>query len=235
MLKASTARGAALLGAALTSACSGGGGGSPPPTFTAPPVISFSHAFPGGDALKGHGTAWDIVSVRTALTGQNPGGDGQSYDTLRVDITFAQDISSALPLPGSMLTGDGQLGVSIGYNVDGQRATGRYSFCDVAAVDKPFEFETDNVNRIVDGNYAIKGAGDVPIVNGPPNPQVEAQTVVSGNTLSQTVILGNLGVNAGAAVPHIGIAVLASNGYWGTDCVPGGSSEIYTDVPSLAS
>jgi len=215
MLKSSTVRSVTLLAAASISGCSGGGGSSPPPTFTPPPVISYSHTFSVGSARAAQGTAWDITGVTTTLSGQNPGGNGQSYDTLRVDVTFAQDISTALPAPGSSLISGNQLGVSIGLNTDGKRTTGYYSFCAASQQDKPYEYVTDNVKRIIDGNYSIDGAFNTPIVSGPPNPQAEAQTVVSGNILSQTIVLGNVQVFSGAAIPHIGIAVLATNGIVG--------------------
>ncbi len=234
MLKASTARGAALLGVALTSACSGGGGGNPPPTFGPPPVISYSHTFPAGDANAAQGIPWDIISLTTTLSGQNPGGNGQSYDTLRVDVTFAQDVSNALPAPGTSLLQPAQLGISIGFNTDAKRNTGLYSYCSGASGDRPFEYASDETARIVDGNYAILGAGGRPIYSGSPDAQEEAVTAVSGHTVSQTYILGVLGINAGSAVPHIGVAAFAANGSGGTDCVPGSKTEIYTDSPSLA-
>ncbi len=236
MLKASTVRHAALLAVASTSACSGGGGGSsPPPTFTPPPIISFSHTFPAGNAKAAQGTAWDIIGVTTTLSGQNPGGNGQLYDTLRVDVRFAQTVANALPAPGASLLFPTQLGISVGFNTDGNRGTGAYSFCSTAPNEKPFEYASDEVARISDRNYGILTSGDTPVYSGPPDPQEEAQTAVSGNTtISQTYVLGALGVNAGSAIPHIGIAVFAANGAGGTDCVPGATLEIYSESVSLA-
>ncbi len=85
------------------AACGGGGGGGGGSTPAPPPPITFSHSFPAGDAVAQKGTAWDIIGVTTTLTGQFGSGAGQLYDTLRVDTTFAQDISNALPAPGQSL------------------------------------------------------------------------------------------------------------------------------------
>jgi hypothetical protein len=214
----------------------GGGGGAPPP----PPVITFSHTFPAGDAVAQKGTAWDIVGVTTTLTGQFGSAAGQQYDTLRVDVTFAQDISNALPPPGQSLAlgtsaGATQLGVSTAINSDGNTGTGTIPPCFSSGGIKPFEYLTDDVSRISDGNYGIYGPGGVLLSQGGPNPPDEAATSVAGHVLSQTFFLPSIGVASGANVPRIGISVAALNGIDpnATDCVPSGLLEIYTDSPNL--
>jgi len=206
----------------------GGGGGAPPP----PPVITFSHTFPAGDAVAQKGTAWDIVGVTTTLTGQFGSAGGQRYDTLRVDVTFAQDISNALPAPGQQLALGSQLGTQLGINSDGNTSTGTYPGCTNLGL-TAFEYITDGVSRLSDGNYGIKGSGGL-ISSGGSNPPDEAMTNVSGHVLSQTFFLPALGVASGANVPHIGIIVAAFNGLdpVATDCVPSGVAEIYTDLPN---
>jgi len=231
---------AALLSMAL-SACSGGGGsgggggGTPPP----PPVITFSHTFPAGDAVAQKGTAWDIVGVTTTLTGQFGSAASQRYDTLRVDVTFAQDISSALPAPGQPLSlgtslGATQLGVHVLINSDGNTSTGLYVGCS-GPTSKPFEDFSDNVTRISNGNYGIFGPGGGLLSQGAPNPPDEAVTTVAGQVLSQTFFLPALGVTTGRNVPHIGVSVSALNGIDpnATDCVPSGTVEMYTDGPAI--
>lgn len=86
------------------ASCSGGGGsagGGPGMPTGAPPVITQSYTFAPGHATAAPGdTAWDIIGVTTTLSGQFGSGGGNAYDTLRVDVTFVQDISNALPAPG---------------------------------------------------------------------------------------------------------------------------------------
>lgn len=230
---------AAALSLAL-AACSGGGGnggggGTPPP----PPVITFSHTFPAGDAVAQKGTAWDIVGVTTTLTGQFGSAAGQRYDTLRVDTTFAQDISNALPAPGQSLAvgtsvGATQLGVNTAINSDGNTSTGTIPPCFNAGGIKPFEYLTDDASRITDGNYGIYGPSGVLLSQGGPNPPDEAVTSVAGHVLSQTFFLPSIGVASGGNVPRIGISVAALNGIDPntTDCVPSGILEVYTDSPN---
>jgi len=220
---------AASLSMAL-SACSGGGGpgpgggGTPPP----PPVISFSHTFPAGDAVAQKGTAWDIIGVTTTLSGQFGSAAGQRYDTLRVDTTFAQDVSTALPSAGQPLLSGTQLGVSVLINSDGNPATGSLPACSNAGNITPFEYNSDYGTRLADGNYGVLGPGG-PVFGG------EATTVFSGHMLSQTFLLSAVGVVAGSSVPQIGIAVSSFNGgdLNSTDCVPSGTAEMYTDIPNL--
>lgn len=212
----------------------GGGGGTPPP----PPVITFSHTFPAGDAVAQKGMAWDIIGVTTTLTGQFGSAAGQRYDTLRVDTTFAQDISSALPAPGQPLSGGPELGTHVAINADGNTSTGSYGTCSPAVSVTPFEYITDQGNdpsRLLDGNYNIIGPGGGPLSQGGSNPPDEAVTVVSGHVLSQTFFLPAIGVTSGAAIPHIGISVAALNGadLNATDCAPGGIQEIYTDTATI--
>ncbi len=212
----------------------GGGGGAPPP----PPVITFSHTFPAGDAVAQKGTAWDIVGVTTTLTGQFGSAAGQQYDTLRVDVTFSQDISNALPPNGQPLGGGTELGIHIAINSDGNISTGSYGTCSPGTTITPFEYITDQGNdpsRLSDGNYNIIGPGGGPLSQGGSNPPDEAVTAVSGHVLSQTFFLPAIGVNNGTAVPHIGISVAALNGadLNATDCVPIGIQEIYTDSPNI--
>lgn len=222
---------------ASLSGC-GGGGSSPITTFTPPPVISFSHTFPAGGTFSTQGTPWNIVGVTTTLSGVNPGANGNSYDTLRVDVTFAQDISNALPPPGGSIeptfVGGSQVGVEIGFNSDANRSTGNFSFCEQKLTQSPYEFATLATSRLADGNYAILGSGGFAIYSGPSNPSEEAVTTASGSTLSEIVQLGTIHVNSGTTPPHVGIALDAINGYGGTDCLPSATQEIYTDQQAIS-
>ena len=216
------------------SACSGGGG-SPAPGPTTPPippVVTQSYTFPSGDAKATVGTAWDIIGIKTTLTGSGMNTLPNSYDHLKVDVTFVQDVSNALPTPGTTAAPDGsQLGVSLAIDSDGNPATGNSGVCNppVAAL-TPFEYTTEpgiNQPRLSDGNYSILLSG-TPVYSGPPNPDAEAATSLSGHTISFTFNLNTLGVFAGAKAPKIGIAAAAANSNSGfTDCVPTGLNSIY--------
>jgi len=217
------------------SACGGGGGtggGGTPPTSGAPPIITFNHIFPQGDAAAANGVAWDIVGVRTTLSGPSGDNAGQLYDTLKVAVTFSQDVSSALPAPGSLLTSGGNLGVGISFDTDGNSATGGYETCDVGSHITPFEYIVEpgvGYGRLADGNYTISGTGG-PIYSGDANPPEEAVTSVSGSVVTQSFYLPAIHVASGSSIPHIGLDVAALNGLVGlTDCVPAGNVELYTD------
>jgi hypothetical protein len=182
----------------------------------------------------GGGTAWDIIGVKTTLTGQFQNAGGNSYDTLRVDVTFAQNVENALPLPGQPLSGLNQLGISVEIDSDGNPLTGSFEGCNNNSSELPFEYSTDQGNdpgRLPDGNYSIIGPAG-PIYSGSSNPAAEAQVAVAGNTLSETFFLAALGVHSGSSVPKLGIAVAAGNGAvpsGETDCVPNSAIEIFTD------
>jgi hypothetical protein len=212
--------------------CSGGGGGGGSSTPTPPPPVVVTRTFPANVAVAaGGGTAWDIVGVKTTLTGQFESGGGNLYDTLRVDVTFSQNVANALPLPGQPLSGLNQLGISIGLDTDGNPNTGTYESCSSNSALLPFEYKTDqgnDPNRLSDGNYTIIGPSG-PIYVGSPNPAAEAQTFVAGSMISVQFFLGSLGVADGSAVPKIGIAVAAANSAGTTDCVPSSYVEIFTD------
>jgi hypothetical protein len=199
--------------------------------------VVVTRSFPAGVAVAaGGGTAWDIVGVTTTLTGQFHSAGGNLYDTLRVDVTFTQNVATALPAPGQPLNGLTQLGVTIAIDSDGNPNTGYHQSCNTSNPQLPFEYVSDvgTDGRLSDGNYSIFAAGG-PIYSGPPNPGAEAETSVSGNTFSQTFLLGAIGVAAGNEIPKIGVAVAAANGATvaalaaETDCVPTAYTEVFTD------
>ena len=212
------------------SACSGGGGASPSGAAggfaTAPPPIIASYAFPAGDATSAPGgTAWDIVGVKTTLSGTPGSPAGNVYDTLRVDVSFTQDVSHALPAPGQTLLIGAQLGVGIALDVDSNQNTGSYGTCDTANPLRPFEYYSDpgtQPNRLPDGNYSIVDPNGNLISSGASNPAGEAVTTVSTHVVSQIFYLPSVDVFAGNVAPRIGVGVAAHNGntILPTDCVP---------------
>lgn len=221
----------ALIFSTLTLAsCSGSGAGTGPvQSATAPPPVIRSYSFTPGKAVATAGTAWDIIGVQTTLTGRFANGGGNVYDTLTVDVTFAEDISNALPLPGTSLTKGNQLGISLGFDSDNLVSTGNYFACDSNnRMLTPIEYFVDQGSvRLLDGNYSIIGPSGIPISSGPnPDPASEAVVSLSGSVLTESVFLPAIGVSAGAGVPKFGIAVAAYNGAskTATDCVPSDGS-----------
>ena len=216
------------------ASCSGGGSGAGPIQIsTSPPPVVRSYSFAPGKASAMAGTVWDIIGVKTTLTGRFANGGGNSYDTVKVDVTFTQDISNALPPPGSALNRGNQLGIVIGIDSDNNLSTGNYVSCDTTNRNlKPFEYLTDQGNaptRLLDGNYSIIGPGGGPISSGPnADPASEAVVSVSGNVLSESIFLPAIGVSSGSAIPKFGINVLAYNGVYNpaTDCVPSDTSVV---------
>jgi len=212
--------------------CSGGGSGSSPsaPSATPPPPVVRNYAFaPGKATAPNGGVAWDIIGVKTTLTGRLDGGFGNSYDTLQVAVSFAQDISNALPAPGQPLNSTGnELGINITINSDNNQKTGNFTDCSGNFNFTPFEYNTDQGNgptRLADGNYSIIGPGGR-IYSGAPNPSSEAVTSVSGNVMTETFFLTAINVASGSSIPKFGIAVDADNGVGtkSTDCVPADGS-----------
>ena len=214
----------------ILASCSGGNSGSGPlQAATPPPPVVRSYSFAPGKAYASAGTTWDIIGVKTTLTGRFSNGGGNSYDTLAVDVTFAQDITTALPQPGMPLSQGGQLGVVIGFDSDNNPATGNFLSCDTSNRKlTPFEYFTDQGNgptRLRDGNYSIVGPGGTAISSGlNPDPASEAVIGVSGNVLTETIFLPAIGVFAGTSAPIFGIDVSSFNGFNTgpnvTDCVP---------------
>ena len=208
--------------------CSGGSSGSGPIQMTSPPLpIVRSYAFTPGTALASTGTAWDIIGVRTTLTGRFANGSGDLYDTVKIDVSFAQDISNALPSPGSALKQANQLGINIGFDSDNNPSTGHFLSCDLSnRTLTPFEYVTDQGNspsRLFDGNYSIINSSNIPISSGPnADPASEAVVSTSGNVLTESIYLPAIGANSGSVIPKFGIEVISYNGSSTspTDCVP---------------
>ncbi len=217
----------ALAGTAALVAGGCGGGGSrtgPLPSGAPPPAIVVTRSFPAAAATPaGGGTAWAIVQVRTTLTGSGANAYGSAYDTLNVAVTFAQDVSGALPAPGSALARPDQLGLFVGLKT---RGDGGYGDCRNALV---LDYSSDPgvlPGRLFDGNYNILSASQGgPLQSGSAggNPLDEAVTAVAGHVVTQTFRL--LAVNGlqSSGTPKISVVVAAFNGgksTASTDCVP---------------
>jgi hypothetical protein len=212
-----------LAGVVLTAAvtaCSSGGGSSTPQA-TAPPPIVVTHTYPANVAApSGGGTAWDITQVTTTLTSVEPGAAGNLYDTLQINITFQQDISSALPAPNTRLTGGTQLGVGTAFDPTGN-GKGTIQGCATAGT-TPFTYATDEGNflgRLSDGNYALLDSNGVQ--------GGEATTSVAGHILTQVYKLSAVGVT-GPHTPSLKVQFLVFNGLGQsvTKCIPIDGSEI---------
>ena len=225
-----------ILSTLMLASCSGGGSGSGPAQMaTPPPAIVKSYTFLPGKASATVGTIWDIIGVRTTLTGRFANGGGNLYDTLTVDVTFLQDLSNALPQPGAALGQANQLGVVIGFDSDNNLSTGNFLSCDTTNRSlTPFEYFTDQGNgptRLLDGNYSIIGPSRTPISSGPnPDPASEAVVTLNGNVFTETIFLPAIGASSGSLIPKFGIDVSSFNGKndGATDCVPADARVVLT-------
>lgn len=231
-MRAPSTNTAIMFSALVFTSCSGGGSGTAPIQMaTSPPPIVRSYSFAPGKASATAGTAWDIIGIRTTLTGRFGNGGGNIYDSLAVDVTFVQDVSNALPLPGTMLNQPNQLGIVIGFDSDNNIGTGNFQSCDSSKLQlKPLEYLVDqgnNPHRLVDGNYSILGPNGAPISSGSnADPASEAVVSISGNTITESVFLPAIAANSGLAIPSFGILVTSANGANGvteTDCQPSAS------------
>lgn len=215
---------ATVAGASVIAGGCSGGGSSPsgPTTGTPPPPVVVTATFPAAAATAaGGGIPWAITGVRTTLTGSGAAAYGSPYDTLAVAVTFAQDVSAALPPPGSKLTGPGQLGITIGLETRGSGGIGN---CTGAPV---FDFASDpgsDPARLEDGNYNIEsGALGVPLQSGIAggNPLDEAVTSVSGHVIVQTFrLLAIDGLAPGVPDVRVGVGSFNGASIAPTDCVP---------------
>lgn len=208
--------------------CGGGGGGSPsPPTASTPTPIIMDHPAAAGDTFSKSGTAWDIVDVKTTLYGVSDNPNPSAYTYLKVDVTFAQDISSALPSPGQALTLGSQLGVQVAISDSPPPTASTAPFSCLTQSGQEFNFFSSGSPRLADSNYDIVNGANSN-VSQPGNINTEAQTTVFGNVISQTFRLGAIGVAETTTPPLLGVAVASANGnaipsiafFTDTDCVP---------------
>ncbi len=227
--------GLSLLSTFITG-CGGGGGGSPsPPTASTPTPIIMDHPAAAGDTFSKSGTAWDIVDVKTTLYGVSDNPNPSAYTYLKVDVTFAQDVSSALPLPGQALTLGSQLGVGITISDSPSANANTAAFSCLTQSIQNYDFDSSGSPRLADDNYGILNSGGIN-VSQPGNVTTEAQTTVTGNVFSQTFRLGVIGVAETATAPLLGVAVNTANGnaipsisfFTETDCVPRQVEEYFT-------
>lgn len=213
---------------ALMTGCGGGGGGggNPPPVGTPPPITVIKTFTPS--TLPGaKGTLWAITQIRTVLFASSafPSAN-ELYDSLEIDTTLNQNVTGALPPPGSLMSQPNQLGVSptfyTGAAVQGNSILGCGDQVGNYAVGNGSGFA-----RLADGNYYIFGADGQPTTTGG-GPPTEAVTTASGMTVKQIVMLPQIGVIS-TTVPDIRIQVDVANGASFTDCEPQGLTVIKTN------
>ncbi|HEV3156610.1 MAG TPA: hypothetical protein VGZ00_04625 [Candidatus Baltobacteraceae bacterium] len=211
----------------LLSACSGGGGGGgalvPQPCNLLPPITT-NYPNPVGITTAGTGTAWQVTNVSTALT-EDPtycNLGTRTYEDLTVNVTFAQNVSGALPPPGTTLSLPTQLGVAIGIDSDSNPKTGNYAGCNSRGIN-----DDENLSDV--GSYglgigAAPGGGDTFSVLGPLGIVGSEETAfASGNTFTARFFLvGNSETNMANPTFRIDLGVVngSPNGTSATECVP---------------
>ncbi len=199
-------------------ACGGGSSGNGVSGLAIPPhniVATMTDRI--GDSIPGLGTRWDISGVQTTLL---EGPFRNEYVKLQVAVTFTQDVSAALPSPGSALVGyPGLLGVEIFLDIDGNSTTGTKAFQCSSVLNLPSidaAVDAGGVEgRLADGSYPIVDASGIP--------QDEATVIVAGKTVTYSIDLAAWGSPA-TGVPKTRVAVAAYNGSTTgsavTDCAP---------------
>jgi hypothetical protein len=141
------------------------------------------------------------------------------YETLKVAITFSQDVSGALPLPGGTLSGHPELlGIGILLNIDGNVSTGASGYIcssqpNIQGMDAYVDIGAYE-GRLANGSYPIMDSNGIP--------KDEAAATATGHTVTYTINLAAWG-NPSTGVPKSTLAVIAQNGANGgtpTDCAP---------------
>lgn len=207
-----------------TSGCAGAGVVS---VAQLPTILASIDDVPG-DALAnttpGSGTAYDILKVEARRIDTPPFG---SYDTLRVDIQFAQE--PLLPPPGSFASLGTQLVFRIYFDTDQNAATGawRNGMClNPPPGGSEFIVNATNTNDTltpVAPQPRIAPSGNYEVVSGTQKTG-EASVNIDGNTLQVTVPLSVLG-NPGPT----NISVRVGNAVdVATDCAPEAAGFITT-------
>jgi hypothetical protein len=213
-----------ILALMTTAACSGGstaGDGGSSGLAIPPHNITVTQADPLGDASSPGGIPWDITAVQTTLV-EGPFRD--EYVTLQVAVTFAQDVSNALPAPGQLLRNNpNSLGVEIFLDIDGNASTGAPQYaCSTTPNALGIEAAVDA------GGYSGRNAdGSYPILDSKASRRDDAPVAVSSHTITYSIDLAAWGVPA-TGVQKTKISVVAFNGFGGTgystDCAPNGGS-----------
>ena len=202
--------------AACSSASSGNNGSS---GLAIPPhnIVS-TMVDPAGDAATPGGVAWDITQVKTTLV---EGPFRNEYVTLQVAVSFAQDVSTALPAPGGQLAlHPNNLGVEILLDIDGNASTGTTEYACSTTPNVP------GVEAAVDagGYHGRNTDGSYPILDMSGLRKDDAPVSVVGHTVTYSIDLAAWGAPS-TGIQKTRVSVIAFNGYGAgggiaTDCAP---------------
>jgi hypothetical protein len=208
-----------VFGTLMISACGGGSTSGDTSGLAIPPNnILVTRADPVGDATASGGTPWDITQVQTTLI---EGPFRNEYVSLQVAVSFAQDVSNALPAPGHLLSGNpNSLGVEILLDIDGNSNTGTSEYACSSTPNIP------GVEAAVDaGGYNGRYPdGSYPILDTAGLVKDHAPVSVSGHTITYSINLAAWGVPA-TGLQKTKVSVIAFNGFGTgggleTDCAP---------------
>ncbi len=185
-------------------------------------------ADPAGDTAGGAPpTVYDVLTMVTRRIDNSPFG---SYDTLQVEVTFAQPV--VLPPPGGTADAAGtQMVPELAIDTDEDPATGLSYGCGALGFsmpggnffllswEAPF-FVPGAPHRLPNGNFAIFDASLTQVG--------EASVAVSGNVLTFNIPLSALGGDDGATRAGIAAANFSGGGVNITDCAPNGGGMVIT-------
>lgn len=187
-------------------------------------TITSTFADGTGDTAPGApSVVYDITQVLSRRMDTVPFG---AYDTLQVEITFAQTVVLSPPGGSGDVAGT-QLQFGLILNTDQNNSTGGTWGCDALGLYQGVEYFVDSTfvsGRLPNGNYAIRQ-------NVAGFPQTgEASVSASGTVLTVTVPLAALGNDDGATF----LGVWAGNRNGGTpnttDCAPAPTNYVVTRV-----
>lgn len=162
---------------------------------------------------------YDVTKLVTRRIDNPPFG---SYDTLQIEVTFAQDV--ALPAPGNV-PGTNDLTLGIGLDTDQNPSTGTTLDCPAGnggngswPGNDYYVFESGGPGqaRLPNGNFVVQNAAGTAVG--------EAVVSVSGKVLTMNISLSALGGDDGIAE----VRGWFGNGLNYTDCAPNPLGSVVT-------
>ncbi len=231
----SVSRSALVISALVLANCSGGGGSPPGGNGPTAPNVVFTIPGPYSQTYTpAGGTAFTATQVKLTYIGAPGQPSGLLYESLQIDTTFTQDISTALPAPGAPLQNGNQLGVFVGLDSDANPLTGTTgigctNFPGLTSSGSDFFIDSGFfAGRLPNGNYTLLET----TARTGKAPSGDVKVSVSGHTLTEVVDLPALAIYN--TVPKIGVVLTVMNGLAQqyTEGTPTGTQPIGQCIPA---